>query len=186
MRFPTMTRNNDFRRAYARGRSFVGYCLILYVQKNRTGGTRIGITSSKKIGNAVQRNRARRVIRAAVDAVLPPEGVGSVDLVLVARGVTAAQKSGQVAAVLRKLLLRAGLPVRPTTAERSPVTSPADAEGAVSLQTENTSASPLAERSAPSADAVSADKDAVPVLSPPASDRQSAASAPAAQNVLSE
>lgn len=167
MRFPTMTRNNDFRRAYARGRSFVGYSLILYVQKNRTGGTRIGITSSKKIGNAVQRNRARRVIRAAVDAVLPPEGVGSVDLVLVARGVTAGQKSGQVAAVLRKLLLRAGLPVLP-----------AAAENAAAPQTETVSVS---ETVLPSASS-----DALPFSSSPASDPQPAASAPAAQNVLPE
>lgn len=107
MRYPTLTRNSDFRRAYARGRSYVGYSLVLYVMKNRAGGTRVGITSSKKIGNAVQRNRARRVIRAAVDAVVPPEGVGAFDLVLVARGCTAAQKSGQVAAVLKKLLAKA-------------------------------------------------------------------------------
>ena len=153
MRFPTMTRNNDFRRAYARGKSFVGYSLILYVQKNRTGGTRIGITSSKKIGNAVQRNRARRVIRAAVDAVLPPEGVGSVDLVLVARGVTAAQKSGQVAAVLRKLLLRAGLPVRPAApqTENAPPCAPSGPtvpSSAVS-ETQPTASAPAAQNVLP-------------------------------------
>ena len=109
MRYPTLTRNNDFRRAYAKGKSFAGYSLIVYVVKNRAGGTRIGITSSKKIGNAVQRNRARRVIRAAVDAVLPPQGVGRYDIVLVARACTAGQKSTQVAGVLHKLLKKAGL-----------------------------------------------------------------------------
>lgn len=113
MRYPTLTRNNDFRRAYARGRSYVGYSLVLYVMKNRTGKTRIGITSSKKIGNAVTRNRARRVIRAALAAVLPPEGVGGFDLVLVARASTAAQKSTQTASVLRKLLTKANLPALP-------------------------------------------------------------------------
>ncbi len=109
MRFETITRNNDFRRAYARGKSFVGYSLVLYVCKNRHAGTRIGVTSSKKIGNAVQRNRARRVIRAAVDAVLPKEGLGNWDLILVARTSTAGQKSTQVAALLKKLLKKAGL-----------------------------------------------------------------------------
>ena len=109
MRFPTITRNNDFRRAYGRGKSFVGYSLVVYVVKNRNLGTRVGITSSKKIGNAVQRNRARRVIRAAVDAVIPKEGLGNVDLILVARASTAGQKSQQVAALLKKLLKKAGL-----------------------------------------------------------------------------
>ena len=108
MRFHTLTRNNDFRRAYQRGKSFVGYGLVLYVIKNREKRLRIGITCSKKIGNAVRRNRARRVIRAAAAEVLP--GVqGGVDLVFVARSATAAQKSGQVAAVMRKLLCKAGL-----------------------------------------------------------------------------
>ena len=109
MRFPTITRNNDFRRAYSRGKSFVGYSLVVYICKNRNLGTRVGITSSKKIGNAVQRNRARRVIRAAVDMVVPKEGLGNVDLILVARTSTAGQKSTQVAALLKKLLKKAGV-----------------------------------------------------------------------------
>ncbi len=121
MRFPTITRNNDFRRAYGRGKSFVGYSLVVYVCKNRNCGTRVGVTSSKKIGNAVQRNRARRVIRAAVDAVIPKEGLGNVDLILVARASTAGQKSQQVAALLKKLLKKAGLlPDDPAAAEALP------------------------------------------------------------------
>lgn len=109
MRWPAITRNNDFRRAYARGRSYVGDSIVLYVCKNRARCTRLGITCSKKIGNAVQRNRARRVIRAASAAVLPPSGVGGYDLVIVARAAATRQKSTQVAAALTKLLQAAGL-----------------------------------------------------------------------------
>ncbi len=143
MRYPTLTRNNDFRRAYARGKSLVGYSLVVYVIKNRAGCTRIGITCSKKTGNAVHRNRARRVIRAAAAAVLPPEGVGSYDLVFVARTSTAGQKSTQVAAVMRKLLTKAGLPTRPaapqpghsttTTSVSAPVQQAADPSAAAPL-----------------------------------------------------
>lgn len=107
MRWPTITRNNDFRRAYARGKSYVGGSVVLYVCKNRARCTRIGITCSKKIGNAVQRNRARRVIRAALDAVLPAGGVGGLDLVIVARSAATRQKSTQVATTLQKLLTQA-------------------------------------------------------------------------------
>ena len=60
-----ITRNNDFRRAYKRGKSHVSPLLVAYVLKNRLGCTRVGITTSKKIGNAVVRSRARRVLREA-------------------------------------------------------------------------------------------------------------------------
>ncbi len=123
MRFTTITRNNDFRRAYARGKSFVGFSLVVYVIKNRAGCTRIGITCSKKTGNAVARNRARRVIRAAAAAVLPPEGVGSYDIIFVARTSTAGQKSTQVASLMRKLLTKAGLAVLPGPAGSSSSTT---------------------------------------------------------------
>lgn len=111
VRYTTLVRNNDFARAYKRGKSFVHPFLVLYVNKNRAGCTRVGITCSKKIGNAVTRNRARRVIRHAMDATLPPS-VGAYDLVFVARGQTAAQKSHAVAWALYQLLGKAGLPAR--------------------------------------------------------------------------
>lgn len=43
-----ITRNNDFRRAYKRGKSHVSPLLVAYVLKNRLGCTRVGITTSKK------------------------------------------------------------------------------------------------------------------------------------------
>lgn len=61
--------------------------LVTYAMKRRGNGVRYGITTSKKIGNAVARNRARRVIRAAFSA-LEPRIIGSWDFVFVARGKT--------------------------------------------------------------------------------------------------
>ena len=78
MRYHPLTRNNEFARAYTRGKSFVHPHVVLYVNKNRLGRTRVGITASKKIGNAVTRNRARRVLRAALYEVLPPDVFSSV------------------------------------------------------------------------------------------------------------
>jgi len=46
---------------------------------------RIGYTASKKIGNAVQRNRAKRRLRAACRALLPLEAVPGYDYVIIAR-----------------------------------------------------------------------------------------------------
>ena len=46
---------------------------------------RLGFTASKKIGNAVARNRAKRRLRAAAYALLPLSGQGGHDYVLIAR-----------------------------------------------------------------------------------------------------
>jgi ribonuclease P protein component len=46
---------------------------------------RVGFTATKKVGNAVKRNRARRRLRAAVDDVLRGADVSGADLVVVAR-----------------------------------------------------------------------------------------------------
>lgn len=55
--------NRDFRRLYSRGKRAVSPNLVLYVQKNRLGHNRLGITASKKLGNAVTRNKIRRRLR---------------------------------------------------------------------------------------------------------------------------
>lgn len=109
MRYRPICRNTEFSRAYRRGKSFVHPCLVLYVNKNRLGHTRVGLTATKKIGKAVTRNRARRVIRAALYKTLPLD-VGGYDLVFVARGRTPHCKSTQLEPVVRELLAKAGLP----------------------------------------------------------------------------
>ena len=76
--------------------------------KNRARRTRVGLTATKKVGNAVTRNRARRVMRAALCAVLPADA-GGVDLVLVARAATPRLKSTQLEETLRRLCRKAGL-----------------------------------------------------------------------------
>ena len=101
-------RNNDFRRIYARGKSYVSPLVVVYALKNRTKNVRVGITTSKKVGNAVQRNRSRRVIREALRALAPRVRPGF-DLVLVARGKTPYVKSTDVRRQLERQLQAAGL-----------------------------------------------------------------------------
>jgi ribonuclease P protein component len=55
------------------------------------GRLRVGFTASRKIGNSVTRNRARRRLRAAASQVLPLLGRPGHDYVLVARGATVAR-----------------------------------------------------------------------------------------------
>ena len=54
--------NHIFRKLYATGGFANGY-LVLYARPNRTGQNRVGITTGKKLGHAVVRNRARRRLR---------------------------------------------------------------------------------------------------------------------------
>lgn len=100
--------NRDFRRAYARGKSYVSPYTAVYVNKNRAHAVRLGITTGKKIGNAVSRNRAKRVITAAFRTCLARIRPGY-DIVIVARTRILAAKSTEVAAALQKQLKAAGI-----------------------------------------------------------------------------
>ncbi|MDR0852014.1 MAG: ribonuclease P protein component [Clostridiales Family XIII bacterium] len=53
----------DFKRLYGKGKSAGGKFLVLFYFRNGHGYTRHAFLASKKVGNSVQRNRARRLIR---------------------------------------------------------------------------------------------------------------------------
>ena len=58
--------NHLFSKAYAKGKKASEKNIAVYVLNNyKTSDTRLGITTGKKLGNAVQRSRARRLIREA-------------------------------------------------------------------------------------------------------------------------
>jgi ribonuclease P protein component len=59
--------------------------------KARDGRFRVGFTASRKVGGAVERNRAKRRLRAAARAILPLQGLERTDYVLVARPATIAR-----------------------------------------------------------------------------------------------
>ena len=104
----TLKRNNDFRKIYSKGRSFKSAVLVTYVMKNRCGCTRIGITTSQKIGKAVMRNRSRRIIREVYRMISDDVRQG-VDLVFVARGRTPFVKSTDILRAMKKELKEAGV-----------------------------------------------------------------------------
>ena len=104
MKSSAIKENKVFRRLYHRGKSKAGASLVTYCMKNRRGETRVGITTSKKIGTAVERNRARRVIRAAFSQL--EDGW---DLVFVARSRTTRVKMQVVLADMEKQLTALGV-----------------------------------------------------------------------------
>lgn len=100
--------NRDFRRIYTRGKSYVNPVLVTYVLKNRSNDLRIGITTSKKTGNAVKRNRSRRVIREAFRMMAPNVKPGF-DFIFVARGKTPFVKSMDVFRAMTQQFKNAGV-----------------------------------------------------------------------------
>jgi ribonuclease P protein component len=107
-KYVTVKENRDFSRIYHKGRSFVSPVLVTYVIKNRSGNIRYGITTGKKIGNAVKRSRARRVIRASYYQLYSEIKPGH-DIIFVARGKTPFVKSQTVMQAMKKHLESAGV-----------------------------------------------------------------------------
>lgn len=98
-----LTQNRDFLRLYHRGKSQVHPLLVTYAMPNRQQINRVGITASKKIGNAVLRNRARRIIREAYRQLEPGLPLGW-DIVFVARGRTPHTGMWEIHSVMDKQL----------------------------------------------------------------------------------
>ena len=107
-KYVTVKENRDFSRIYRKGKSFVSPVLVTYVIKNRSANVRYGITTGKKIGNAVKRSRARRVIRASYYQLYHKLKPGY-DIIFVARGKTPFVKSQVIQKAMQKHLESAGV-----------------------------------------------------------------------------
>lgn len=70
------------------GQKWVSDSVVVQVIETDRGEVRFGYTATKKIGNAVTRNRAKRRLRAVVDEVLKSDNLKSADIVLIARDKT--------------------------------------------------------------------------------------------------
>ena len=106
--FVTLKSNGDFRRLYNRGKAVIDPALVVYYSENRAGICRIGITTSKKTGNAVQRNRSRRVIREAF-RLISGDVKPCYDIVFVARGKTKYLKSTYILQVMKSIFEKEGM-----------------------------------------------------------------------------
>lgn len=101
--------NKDFRRLYGRGQSYVHPALVTYILHNRRGIIRYGITTGKKVGGAVQRNRARRIIEAAARTCFKEADCKGADIVFVARSKTPFLKSTDITAAMSKHFRAGGI-----------------------------------------------------------------------------
>ncbi len=104
----TLKQNTEFHRAYGRGKVKTAPGLVTYAVKNRGQGCRVGITTARKLGSAVERNRCRRIIKAAFSS-LYAECSGNWDIVFVARFKTKKLKSCDIAPVMQMHLKELGV-----------------------------------------------------------------------------
>ncbi len=100
----------------AQGRKATGRFVLLQTRASvdksasERGLVRYGLTASKKVGNAVARNRARRRLRAAMLELLPIHGQQGNDYVAVARTVTVTTDWAALLDDLTRLFIRLSPP----------------------------------------------------------------------------
>lgn len=93
--------NKAFLYLYKKGKYTASKNVVIYYRPNGKSFNRLGITAGKKIGNAVCRNRAKRLIRQAYreNEINMPIGV---DMVIVARAALCSIKSQELSLYLKK------------------------------------------------------------------------------------
>jgi ribonuclease P protein component len=107
--------NRDFRLIYARGRSHADSVAVIYVLRrngdhaNAAPGRRIGFVVSKKLGDAVVRNRIKRRLREALRLRLPDLREGPFDIIFVGRTGAKGADWPAIQASVGELLRRAGM-----------------------------------------------------------------------------
>lgn len=120
-RFYSLKKNRDFQFTYRLGKS-VGcrLCTMIYVhdrrkprpsrkaQPNIPPHVRVGFSVSKKVGNSVQRNRAKRRLREAISPLLPHIQTGY-NLIFIARPAVLDEPFDSLCRSVAQLVRKAGL-----------------------------------------------------------------------------
>ena len=90
------------------GKSFAHPLIVLVALPNETGETRIAVSAGRSVGGAVQRNRAKRLLREAIRPLLPGISSGW-NMVIISRHGLAQASIKEAQEALQTLLHRARL-----------------------------------------------------------------------------
>ncbi len=108
-KYVCIKKDKEFRFLFKKGDSIVTDAFVCYARESKRRVNRIGIVTGKKVGNAVKRSRARRVIREAfrlIEPLLREKTQKRYDFIFVARAKTPAMKSTQVYRQMENRLLK--------------------------------------------------------------------------------
>jgi ribonuclease P protein component len=103
-----LTRSIDFKRVRNKGKSFAHPLVVLVRLPSTEEDLKVGISTSRALGNAVQRNRSKRLLRESMRQLIPLVSTGW-DLVLIARSPLVTAAFQDVQSAVAGLLQRAGL-----------------------------------------------------------------------------
>jgi ribonuclease P protein component len=105
-----LKRRPEFLRVASAGKkAAVGGVVLQALARPDDGPVRLGFTVTKKVGNAVVRNRTRRRLKEAARLLLAERTVVGADLVLIGRNSTRARKLIALQADIRRALERTGV-----------------------------------------------------------------------------
>jgi len=79
-----LKKRKDFKKVYAKGKTSANKYLVAYVLNNNHNTIRIGFSVSKKIGNAVERNKIKRVLREICRLNIH-KFISGIDVIFIAR-----------------------------------------------------------------------------------------------------
>lgn len=106
----TLQRSSQFRTCYTSGKKVVcQYVVVFFLEPGGDDGLQVGVVASKKVGNAVRRSRAKRLLREASRALTDRLNDRNIWVVLVAKATIIAQTSHAVRDDLEQGLARSGL-----------------------------------------------------------------------------
>jgi len=104
-----LKKNEDFQKVFKRGRSTANRQFVVYVlMQNGQPYNRIGLSVSKKVGNAVTRNRIKRYIKEAI-RLSESHFITGADCVIIARKPTAEMDFKQTSQSLYHVLRKSGV-----------------------------------------------------------------------------
>ena len=105
----SLKKNRDFQNVYKKGTSFANSYLVMYILENGLQENRIGISVSKKVGNSVKRNRARRLMKESYRQLSSGLPQGGYDFIIIARNTISGKKCADVEKSLRSAFRRTGV-----------------------------------------------------------------------------
>jgi len=112
-----LTRSEDFKRVRRFGKSYAHPLVVLIVQRSEQPYVRVGVAAGRKVGTAVTRNRAKRLLREVMRPLVPnialqhtladQNNASGLDMILIARAGLATASLDDTRHALQNLLRRA-------------------------------------------------------------------------------